>query len=378
MPNFRKLLVWFDKVLALAVRWRLWLFVPLIVLAIDFAVSPFVYHTKFHTQAPQIEGLIEQSPVYLGRYKGHEIFVSFDDLSNDDALEVFPHDVKHRLGLVIGHYLTHQGVASQPGATGRSVHNLLKRRSSRLGERFQDFLKETANSPPGTALTFSVDEGQEGACQECKIQNVFVILVQPIYDQETVKEEMSRGLQQAFASADQLQLGSLLVTTISLDPRYDRSILPEDFFNVLFGSIEQGNYPQRIYLGFYKRWPNDFVKKITTALNRVWHEEAAGDSDFSVGLYRFDFRLSLVLLSLCLLVCSTKTSLSLKNAIIISGAYLGIVLGGFPIFKPFLSGFGPDIELVAMVVVQLVLAVGFPYIVQWDPRGLFSRKVGGG
>lgn len=378
MPNFQKLVAWFDKGLALAARWRLWLFVPLIVLAIDFAVSPFVYHTRFHSQAPQIEVLIEQSPVYLGRYKGHEIFVSFDDLSNDDALEVFSHDTKHRLGLVIGHYLTHQGVASQTGATGRSVRNLLNRRSPRLGERFQDFLEEAANFSPGTALSFAVDEGHEGACQECTIQNVFVILVQPIDDQETVKEQMSEGLQQTFASAEQLQLGSILVTTIALDPTYDRSILPEDFFNVLFGSIEQGNYPQRVYLGFYKRWPNDFVKKITTALNRVWHEQAGEDSGFSSGLYRFDFRLSMVLLSLCLLVCSTKTSLSLKNVIIISGAYLGIVFGGFPIFKPFLADFDPDIELAAMVIIQIILAVGFPYIVQWDPKGLFSRKVGSG
>ena len=378
MPDIRKLVAWFEKGLTLAARWRLWVFVPLIVLATDFAVFPFVYHTRFHSQAPQIEGLIEQSPVYLGRYKGHEIFVSFDDLSQDNALQALPHDVEHGLGLVIGHYLVHQGVASQTGATGRSVRNLLKRRSPRLAERFQNFLEETANFSPGTALTFSVHEGQEGACQECEIQSVFVILVQPIDAQETVQEELAEGFQQAFASADQLQLGSLLVTTIALDPRYDRSILPEDFFKALFGSIQQGNYPQQVYLGFYKRWPNDFVEKITTALNRVWHEEAVGDGGFSEGLYRFDFRLSMVLLSLCLFVCSTKTSLSLKNTLIISIAYLGIVLGGFPILKPFVSGLDPGIELVAMVVVQLILAVGFPYIVRWDPKGLFSRNVGGG
>lgn len=368
----------FNSSLNIAVRYRLWAFFPLIVLAIDIVNFPFIFHTSFQNSVPQLEELLEESSSYLGRYKGHKIYVSFDDLSEDTSQQMISPEKRNTRGLVFGHYLVHQGVASQTGAVGRAISNQLARQSPGLEIKFDQFLKQTAHSSTGDSLIFKVEENKGNQCQECEYQYYFAVLVSDINSQETVLiNELAQGFQKTFASAEQLQLNSLVVTTVALDPQYNNSLSAKDFFEVLFEAMQQSKYPQQVYLSFYKRWPSYFRDIITTGLNHVWDEKANRDGNFSDDLYRIDLRLSMIFLCLCLLICSAKTSLTLKNFLIISIAYLGIVHGGFKALELFVSDFDSDLKLISIILVQFIVAIGFPSFVNWDPTDLFSNNKGG-
>ena len=91
-------------------------------------------------------------------------------------------------------------------------------------------------------------------------------------------------------------------------------------------------------------------------------------------IFALELRFSLICLSLCLLVCSFATVLSIKNAFVISGAYLGSVFGSEKLISFFFSQFDPSVVVLVSLVVQVGLAAFFPVVAKLNPKGLFDNK----
>jgi hypothetical protein len=118
------------------------------------------------------------------------------------------------------------------------------------------------------------------------------------------------------------------------------------------------------------------LEEAVTALNRVWAYQSGGFSALAFVLYRMDFRLTLLFLPLCLLVSSFFVPLTAKNYLIIVFSFIGSVVGAGRLIDFVAQGHGSTFRFLVQVIVTAVLSAGFPFLVNWNPKNLFSKERG--
>jgi predicted membrane channel-forming protein YqfA (hemolysin III family) len=88
-------------------------------------------------------------------------------------------------------------------------------------------------------------------------------------------------------------------------------------------------------------------------------------------------RSTLLILSLCLGVCSIFIPLSFRNTIIIISGFLLIVITAVAVMAMQFGHYSRDLLFVATLVVLIGAAVFFPFLGHWNPKDIFDKHMEG-
>ena len=352
-------------------KWRIWALVPLLALAVDFYLYPFLLHTNSHGQVPPLKQFIGTKSAYLGRYRGHEIYASVGTLANADYVKNLVSNRTQGVTVVMSHFIAQKGFTTIFGPVGRAIYSGFQKVSPESADRFRKFLKDTADIPPGHVREFSIRNNHQAPHEAFPVESVLAVMLNSTETQKSYIKNITTGLTEALKRASDLQTYSLLMTTLALGPRH-KLVQPFKFFETMFSAMPLGLYPRQIIVGFFGNWPNDYMKENINGLNEAWKSQT--QSPISDRIFKPIFRLTLLSLSICLIVSSFAARLSLKNTLLISIAYLSLVVGATQVLTFLLSSYGPDVLLGGSIAFQLILALFFPYIVLQNPRGVFGKE----
>jgi hypothetical protein len=145
------------------------------------------------------------------------------------------------------------------------------------------------------------------------------------------------------------------------------------FFNAFLDALPQAPRPTNVYLSLYSQWPSTVLEDATLALNSAWGQRTTKFYDICP-FYRRDFRLTMLFLELCLIVCAFRIDLTLKSFLISSVAFVGLSLGNDKWVQFFVPQDRPNLQLVLQLAILSVLSIGFPVVVRWNPKDLFGKR----
>jgi hypothetical protein len=90
-------------------------------------------------------------------------------------------------------------------------------------------------------------------------------------------------------------------------------------------------------------------------------------------LYRGDYRWSLFFLVVCLFMSSFYAPLTFKNFLIISVSFIATAMAAIKTVDSLTEGYGVTVSAIGKIVTLGFLAVAFPFLVNWNPKNVFSR-----
>lgn len=337
---------------------RLLVLVPLLLLALDFVFSPHLIESRYDMPALSLDQLLSNDSVDLGKIHLHSLRVSLGSIGDGKrdssvsalVLAVFPGQ-PGEIGL---------------GSFGRAVLNEL---SPTERAKFLGFLAEPRAS--GSVQVFERERHHEEGSL-AGIDYFFVLRALPGNDEEALKA-LSSGLLAAFAQAEGKAVSGFLLPCLTIDPHTD-SLPLDDFFESLFAALQASRSPRYVNVSFYDRWPYDFLESATASFNKNWHAQIEKHEGFFSRIHRFDLRLLLLGLSICLLSSSFHVQLTPKHFLIIIGSFSLAILGSYKTLDWLAQWYGPEKRGVFAIVLVLVEAWGYPYFIQWSAKGIFGTK----
>lgn len=337
---------------------RLFILAPLLLLALDFFLSPHLIESRYDLPALSLDQLLSDDSVDLGKVHLHSLRVSLgsigdgkqDSSVNALILAVFPGD-PGKVGM---------------GSFGRAVLDEL---SPTERARFLGFLAEP--QAPGSVQVFQRESPHdEGSLSG--IDSFFVIRALPGSDEEALKALRS-GLLAVFARAEGKPVSGFLLPCLTIDPHTD-SLPLDDFFESLFAALQASGSPGHVNLSFYDKWPYDFLESATASFNKSWHAEIETHAGLFSRMHRFDLRLLLLGLAICLLSSSFHVQLTPKHFLILACSFSLAILGSYKTLDWLAEWYGPEKRGVFAVILVLVEAWGYPYFIRWSAKGLFESR----
>lgn len=145
----------------------------------------------------------------------------------------------------------------------------------------------------------------------------------------------------------------------------------DEFFPAFFTTLPDADSPRDIYISLYRQWPSFQLEDAVRSMNTSWEGSRRLDES-QPAIYRLEFRSMLIFWSVCVLVCSFYAPLSLKNFLIVSASFLGLGIASNAAVK-FFTGAYPGLASIINIAVLAVVAFGFPFIVNWNPKDIFSK-----
>ena len=68
----------------------------------------------------------------------------------------------------------------------------------------------------------------------------------------------------------------------------------------------------------------------------------------------------------------------LKSIAVVTTGFALSLLGSFKTVETVVEGLGSDVKSIAFIAFTIILAVGFPYFVNWSVKDLFKQPGNGG
>lgn len=336
----------------------LFVLVPLLLLALDFVLSPHLIESRYDLPALSLEQLISDGAVDLGKIHLHSVRVSrgsIGDGKQDPSVNA----------LILAVYPGEPGKVGI-GSFGRAVLDDLPPADR---ARFLGVLGE--QQPPGSVQVFQRESPhEEGALSQ--IDFLFVLRALPGSGEEA-RKALSDGLLAAFAQAEGKPVSGFLLPTLTIAPRVDAPSFDE-FFEALFAAMQASEAPRQVNVSFYDKWPYDFLRAATASFNKSWQSRSDKAEGFLSRLHRFDLRLLLLALSVCLFSSSFHVPLTPKNFLILACSFSLAILGSYKTLDWLAQWYGQENRQVLAIVVVLVEAWGFPYFIHWSAKGLFEPR----
>jgi len=344
---------------------------PLFLLLSDYLSFPRIWE-DYHSEHPVVaNSLLEHPSVSAGVFHGHQISVSLDNITSADFLSDLP-DAKN--GLAVSCFLQSGTNGLMEGDLVRAVNIKLDRVAPDDRERLRDLLSSRTPRRAGDIVPFSLQVPQ--ASQERFPINHLFIMVFEQQNSDRDDEILSKGLSNLVGSAEEQGLSTLVFPCICYTWRNNHSVSLAGLFEPLFKALADDDKILNIRVSLYADWPTSVVEDAVNALNSAREKAASARAEESPILYRQDLRLILVFLIACLAISSLYTRLNLKNFLIIAVGFAGLALASKELIELFARGYSPAAHFGFKLAVWAVLALGFPFIVRWDPKDLFKR--GGG
>ena len=366
-----------DRLAALlrqAEVFRLWAFWPLVALLVHVIIFPYLYETRKVSPVPDLEQLIEHRGGYLGMFRSREVHVTYGRIGMPIYVERQVEERPGEIGVTAAQFLSVPGIVTRSGPVATAIELRLRKINPNLATRFMDFLKETAELNPGETAVFEI--GSDPAMGESgyPVDKVVLVMLEERQDAKAYTTNVTKGLNAALATDHLAGSDGMIVTFLGIGTR-NQPVPTARFLDILFDAFPEDAGGGRVFIGLFEGWPKDFLASVIRDLDRVWDRRTG--IGLSGAIFSLQLRFALICLVLCLLVCSFSTVLSLKNAFLLSGAYLGSVFASDKMVSFFFSAFDPDVRVLVSLVVQVLLAMFFPVVAKLNPKGVFDKAKAG-
>ncbi len=355
----------------LSLTWplKLCVFLPLLFLANDLRLFPFVFHTYRSENKVIWQQLADSRRVHLGRYNGHGVFIVLDDISNTESFNFMS---PGKTAIVVSHFLGGDGVSSRTGSVSREIKKRLDRHSSSQATAFMEFLRKTPPFVEGDILEFQVKAESE-LQNDFLISHIFILLFNEDGTQAENIKSIKTGFKKIFDSASQKKIKNLIIPALTVDPRHPDNLQLGSFYSAVSDVTPVGIYPKQIYVTLYSELSTRFIANAIDSGRPEWNKRLTGKIGISVRLFNSEFRMVMILLSLCLFISTFITKFSFRNALIISISFIAFATGATAAVNSLFSQYRPDIMLLFSISVKCVVAVFLSSIIYWDPRDIFGK-----
>jgi hypothetical protein len=187
-------------------------------------------------------------------------------------------------------------------------------------------------------------------------------------------QDIKTGLRRALTIANRKGVSNVVIPFLGTrwNDHGNGSLSLPTLFNILFKSIPLSSREARLYLSFYYNSPTFQLEDAARALNTAW-QQTLTDSGQSRVLYRLDFRVIIIFLEFCFLVCSFFVQLTAKNVLIIALAFVGLAYGS-KTWVDMLVQADEGAAFRVKLLVFAVIALCFPMIVTWNPKDIFTAR----
>jgi hypothetical protein len=338
--------------------------IPVLILVADYKFFPVVFETYSEDKTADITYLLTHQSQSLGRFKGHQISVSLDDIRGSQFLNYLKEKSN---ALVVSVFRDEEG-AFEKGPLLRAAMQQLQKLSPNDHRKITDRLGKKGSIRAGEVmafpLTLPVDKHKEFPV------DVLMILV---FESGNVGEdELGLGIKSVLDLAQQQKVTNLVLPCLGVNWEFQPKISFSDFFKVVFDKLSASDRPLHLYLSLYRQWPSYLLEDALAGLNGSWEADLQKPAA-APSLYRSDLRLTLVFLTLCIFVCSFFARLTVVNVLVIGLSFVGISLGTHQLIDLFAQGYPPKFRFFVQIAILVALAFGFPFIVTWDVKSIFKQ-----
>ncbi len=339
---------------------------PALILLVDYLFFPVLLETYRPAKtAADITNLLVHKIQRLGNYKGHQVSLSIDDLSQPEFLN---HLKEQRNGLVISVF-NDKTAPFAKGALLRAVMLKLKELSPHDYRKLVDRLQKADGITPGEVISFPLSlTGNKYA--EFPLNFLFIV----VFEYGNVEEDkLTKGIQSVFAAARQESMSNLILPCLGISSESGNSTKFDEFFRSVFAALSASDGPVNVYISLYAQWPTFVLEEGVAGLNRAW-ETISKDSPETTSLYRRDLRLTLLFMIVCVFVSSFFARLTIVNFLLIT---LGFAASGTAANKAlhfFAQGYPSTFRSVLQILILMILALGFPFIVNLSLQNVFTNE----
>jgi hypothetical protein len=345
--------------------------VPIAALAVDLLLFPRLIEYR-SGDVVDVAELIQGRVQRLATLKGHDILVSMDDLASRNA---WTNVTGSRNALVVSAFRYEDSEGLYAAALLQAFLARVEQESTDSKRRIFDALERAQAMQPGTVVSIDLHL-PPGARQALPLDRLYVVVIShgQSRHQTGPQGDIARGLTDAFLRATDDRIEELALPCIGYNWRDKNSISFSDFFTAVFDAIPAGRWPPRIRLSLYSRWPT-FVLDDAVASLDVLRRRTAPRESVPVPA-RLDLRLALLTLSLCLIASSRHATMSPKNALIVSGAFLASTTGLWKTIDFLTPGYNPLFLMSLKAATAIGASLLLPTAVAWNPKQVFGRNAG--
>jgi len=347
---------------------------PLLLLVVDFCVFPRLLTSRSRAGDLTIEQLFaETAPAtYLGRFSLHELYASTGSFTEAEYLQRLRAQTQPA-----GHVALVATVFADDTPPNVGIPQLLLALMNNMTPASQmtlaNLLYEHSNAGPGSTYWMAL----QGAATDSKAVDVdrLYLIHLPTKPPGAIRDALAKGLVSVFQDiATQRKVNGLILPFLAVGPD-SNGLTVDDFMDVLLKkALKASQAPRFIYLSPYSQWPPEFQESVFASLTQ--HLTEAGGEGLLLRLYRFEWRLALLSLTLCLFICSKQVPIGPKAAIVIAVAYISMLLESFKLIE---WAAAVDPQAGASVAIMLgksataiIEALGFPHFVRWGVKELFT------
>src|SRR5205814_9705958 len=112
---------------------------------------------------------------------------------------------------------------------------------------------------------------------------------------------LGKALSRAYSLAVQNSVSHLVVPCLGYNWEDNQTIDFAVYFDLVFDNTPASPKPGSIHLSLYSNWPTFALEHAVAAINSVWGQRSTHGTWSDTLLYRAEVRLTLLLLSICLL-----------------------------------------------------------------------------
>ena len=202
-------------------------------------------------------------------------------------------------------------------------------------------------------------------------------LIVVVLDRPGSKENASAletALTGVVADADRAGLKALALPCIGYQWNEKNSPSFDQIFRSAFKALKGPHRPFDLFISLYSNWPTPVIEKAVAAMNLAWTAGEGADPGLLASLYRGRYRILLLLTTICLLACTRRVQNTVKSFLLILAAYIGAALGLAELVDRFTKNYPEEPVEIAVVILWVVLALGFPIFVGWDIKDVFNPK----
>jgi hypothetical protein len=344
--------------------------IPFLILGIDFFFSPILVDTHIVKTDTGLNDLFLHNSVYLGMFRGNDVFVSLDGDIRDP--EYLAHLEGRPTALVVSVFVSPDDEAV-PGALVSAVRSRLQHTSPDDQIRLQNISEQLRGSDEGRAVDFPLHVPSSKQA-EFPIDSLLVVTLP--YSGK-VKDSLRNGIRRAIRLAETKAIQNVVIPCIGIKWQNSKgstdTSLPV-FFNTLFSAIPVVTQPHRLYLSLYKSWPTLELQDAVSALDSAWQLTPVEEAE-TLPIHHRDTRLAVIFLVPCLISCGIAARLTPRNVLIIVVAFLSIGVGAKAAVDLVAAGQSPQLNLIIHLAYLGALSVGLPLIVKWNPKDIFEEPI---
>jgi diacylglycerol kinase len=350
-----------------AKRRTIFVALPAVILLIDYLLFPILFEYR-PAKTADVTQLLTYQTQWLGTYKGHQVNLSIDDLAQPQFL----HYLKEKSnGLVVSAFHDE----NEPLATGallRAAMQKLQQLSPNDYRKLVDRLQKANGITPGEVITFPLDlPGDKYA--DFPLNFLFIV----VFGSGNVEDDqLAQGIKSVFDAARQQSISNLILPCVGINAESKNRLNFNDFFKSVFAGLTTTDGPLNVYLSLYAQWPTYVLEDAVTGLNGSW-ETIPKESSGVTSLYRHDLRLTLLLLIVCIFVSSFFTRLTIINFVLITVGFAASATAVNKVLDFFAQDYPPLFRSALQILILLILALGFPFIVNLNLQKVFSNEEDG-